>query len=76
MALNNLMVLFTNPSARAGYDTRSIFKQFDGEAPALELWRTWSTFSLPLLPGSHLPGVVTPHRVLSMGLTLKLCANK
>ena len=23
----NLMVLFTNPSARAGYDTRSIFKQ-------------------------------------------------
>ena len=27
MPLNNLMVLFTNPSARAGYDTRSIFKR-------------------------------------------------
>ena len=27
MTLNNLMVLFTNPSARAGYDTRSIFKR-------------------------------------------------
>ena len=27
MILNNLMVLFTNPSARAGYDTRSIFKR-------------------------------------------------
>ena len=25
--LKNLMVLFTNPSARAGYDTRSIFKR-------------------------------------------------
>ena len=27
MTLNNLMVLFTNPSARAGYDTRSILKR-------------------------------------------------
>ena len=27
MTLNHLMVLFTNPSARAGYDTRSIFKR-------------------------------------------------
>ena len=27
MTLNNLMVLFTNPSARAGYDTGSIFKR-------------------------------------------------
>ena len=24
---NNLLILFTNPSARAGYDTRSIFKR-------------------------------------------------
>ena len=28
-----------------GYDT----KQSDGEAPVLELWRMWSTLSLPLL---------------------------
>ena len=25
--MNEMMILFTNPSARAGYDTRSIFKQ-------------------------------------------------
>ena len=25
--LNNVLIIFTNPSARAGYDTRSIFKR-------------------------------------------------
>ena len=38
-----------------------------GKAPVLELWGMWSTLSLPLLPGSLLPGVVVPVRVLSMG---------
>ena len=27
IAVNSIVVLFTNPSARAGYDTRSIFKR-------------------------------------------------
>ena len=45
-----------------GYDT----KQSGGEAPALEIWRMWSTPSLSLLPGSLWPGVVASGRVLSM----------
>ena len=46
-----------------GYD----IKQSDGEAPVLELLGMRSTPSLPLLPGSLWPGMVTPDRVLSMG---------
>ena len=42
-------------------------KLFDGEAPGLEIWRMGSTPSLPLLPGSLLPGVVVLDRVLFMG---------
>ena len=45
------------------YDT----KQFDGKAPAWELWGMWSTSSLPLLPGLLWLWVVAPDRVLSMG---------
>ena len=38
-----------------------------GEAPVmLELWRMWSTPSLPLLPGSLWPRVVAPDRILSI----------
>ena len=33
----------------------------------LELWGMQRTPSLPLLPGSLSPGVVTPDKVLSMG---------
>ena len=40
------------------YDT----KQSDGEAPGM-----WSTPSLPSLPDPHLPRVVAPDWVLSMG---------
>ena len=37
----------------------------DGEAPVmLELWGKWSVSSLPLLPGSLWPGLVTPDEVL------------
>ena len=47
-----------------GYDT----KQSDSEASVmLEVWRMWSTPSLPLLPGPLWPGVVAPDRVLSKG---------
>ena len=46
------------------YDT----KQSDGEVPViLELWRIWSTPSLPSLPDPLCTGVVAPDRVLSMG---------
>ena len=56
-----------------GYD----IKQSDGEAPDLEIWRMWSTPSLPLLLGSLWPRVVTPDRVLSMGqIEQTMCANK
>ena len=41
-------------------------KQYDGKAPALEIWEIWSTLSLPLLPGPLWPEVVTPKGVLSM----------
>ena len=42
-------------------------KQSDGEAPVMqELWRVWSTPSLPLLPGSLLLGVVALDKVLFM----------
>ena len=33
----------------------------------LEFWGMQSTPSLPLLPGSLWPGMVTPDRVLSIG---------
>ena len=33
----------------------------------LKLWETWSTPSLPLIPGLLWPGVVAPDRILSMG---------
>ena len=40
----------------------------------LELWRMWSTPSLPSLPGPLLPGVVAPDWVLPMGqIELNLC---
>ena len=42
-------------------------KQCYDEAPVLEIWKMWSTLSLPLLPGLLWPRVVTPDRVLSMG---------
>ena len=32
------MILFTNPSARAGYDTRSIFKRSLTEEPSLSYY--------------------------------------
>ena len=41
-------------------------KQYDGEAPTLEIWGVRSTPSLLLLPGPLCPGVVAPDRVLSM----------
>ena len=47
----------------SGYDT----KHSDSEVPVmLELWRKWSTPSLPPVPGPHWPGVVGLDRVLSM----------
>ena len=43
-------------------------KLSDGGFPImLEFWGMWSTPSLLLLPGPHWPGVVVPHRILSMG---------
>ena len=42
-------------------------KQSDGETPDLEIWRIWSTPSLPLLSDPLWPGVVAPDRVPSMG---------
>ena len=42
-------------------------KKSDDEAPVLEVWRVWSTSSLPSLPGPLWPGVVVPDRVLSIG---------
>ena len=43
-------------------------KQSDGRAPVmLELWRMWSTPSLPSLPGPLRLGVVAPERALSVG---------
>ena len=46
-------------------------KQSDGEAPVmLERWGMQSTPSLPLIPGSLWPGVVTPDRVLSKRVKL------
>ena len=43
-------------------------KQSDSGAPAmLELWRVWSTPSLPLFPGSLWPRMAATDRVLSMG---------
>ena len=41
-------------------------KQFDVDAPVLELWRMSTTPSLPLLQGPIWHGVVAPDRVLSM----------
>ena len=39
----------------------------DGEAPVLELWRMWGTYSLPLLPDPLLSGGIIPVKDLSMG---------
>ena len=41
-------------------------KLFDVEVPALDIWRMWSTSSLPLLPGPLWSRVKSPDRVLSM----------
>ena len=38
----------------------------DCDAPVLELWRMWSSPSLPFLPDPPRPGVVAPGWVLSM----------
>ena len=52
------------PNECPGYGT----KQSDGEVSVmLELWRMWSTPSLPLLPSSLCPGVAAHDRALSMG---------
>ena len=52
------------PNKCPGYDT----KQSDGEVPVMqELRGTWSTRSLPSLPGPLWPRVVAPDRALSMG---------
>ena len=54
----------TPPPKKSLHDT----KLSDGEAPVmLELWGMRRTYSLPLLPGPHWPGVVAPDRVLSIG---------
>ena len=42
-------------------------KASDGKAPLLELWRTQSTTSLPLLPGRLMPRLVVPVMFPSMG---------
>ena len=53
-----------SPNKCSGYDT----KQSNGEAPVmLELWGMRINPLLPPLGGPHLPGVVVPDRVLSMG---------
>ena len=52
-------------------------KQSDGVAPILQIWGMWSTPSLLLLLGPLCSRVVTPVRVLSMGLKEQtVCANK
>ena len=55
-------------------------KLSDGEVPVLELSGMWSTLSLPLVPGSLWPSVISPDSVLFIGkkncLTFKQCANK
>ena len=56
----------TPPNECPRYDS----KQSDGEVPAmLELWGMQTTPLLPSLPGLLWPGVVAPHRVLSVGQT-------
>ena len=52
----------THSNECSEYDT----KQSDGQAPVLELWRMWSTPSLPLFSGPLWPGVVALVCVLSM----------
>ena len=47
----------------SGYET----KWLDGEAPVLEIWKMWSTSSLPLLPDQPWPGLLVQFSVLSMG---------
>ena len=39
----------------------------DGEAPILDNWRVWSTYSFPLLVGLCWSGVVVPVSVPSIG---------
>ena len=52
------------PNECPEYDTI----QSNGEVQVmLGLWGTWSTHSLPLLPGPLWPRMVAPDRVLSMG---------
>ena len=52
------------PTLCPRYDT----KQSDGEVPVLlKLWRMWNTSLLPSLLGPLWPGVVAPHRPLSLG---------
>ena len=51
------------PNECPGYN----IKQSDCKASAWELWRIWSTLSLPLLPGPLWSRMVAPDKVLSMG---------
>ena len=54
----------TPPNESPGNNT----KQSHCEVPVMqELWGTWSTPSLPLLPGPLWPGMVAPDRAISMG---------
>ena len=53
-----------SPNECPGYNA----KQSDGEVPVmLGPWGMQSTPSLPLLPGPLWPGMVAPHRALSIG---------
>ena len=50
------------PNECPGYGT----KPYNGEASVLELWRMWSTPTLPLLPDPLWPKILWSVRVLSM----------
>ena len=53
----------TNPNKCRGYN----IEPFDGEIPALEIWRMWNILLFTLLQGPLWPHVVPPDRVPSMG---------
>ena len=65
-------VEYTDCTSAEGYDSQRVSwiydtKQSDDEVQVmLELWRMWSTLSLPLLPGPLRPRVVALDRVLSL----------
>ena len=66
------VVEYTDCISAEGYDlsqecTGEYIKYSDGEASVmLELWGTWRTPSLPLLPGSLCAGVLAHERILTM----------